>query len=407
MKKNLFILATTVLSNFAFSQVGINTPDPKASLDIQSKGNTAITKALRINNSDDAEMMTVTDAGKIGIGKINPEGQLHVRGTAENGIISERAVSGNSVGPYIVLRRNKSDDPDTNLAVAANDFLGTILFSGNTGNGYEGSANSSNSGIVSRATQNFSPTTKGSELMFRTVPNGTAASQERMKIANNGNVGIGTSTPHSSAILDISSNNKGFLPPRVILQSETDATSIPSPSKGLLVYHLALGGGMAEGIYVNTGNPNSPVWSRLEAQNSQSGSTTGKFSYPGQPNPSVTTKVGNLEFRFAETGTTVNLQMRMIAPPTVNTTYECNRISWFGNNITTSIVIPITFTPANYSTWQNYSIGNKNGAGGVVSFLTYISSLQDTTFYESRVNSRYGSVVPANQQFWSKAVTAY
>ena len=32
----------------------------------------------------------------------------------------------------------------------------------------------------------------------------------------NAQTGIGTTTPHASAKLEISSNNKGFLPPRVI-----------------------------------------------------------------------------------------------------------------------------------------------------------------------------------------------
>jgi len=49
--------------------------------------------------------------------------------------------------------------------------------------------------------------------------------------------GIGTTTPHASAKLDVSATNKGFLPPRVVLTSRTDATTIPSPAEGLLVYN--------------------------------------------------------------------------------------------------------------------------------------------------------------------------
>lgn len=37
--------------------------------------------------------------------------------------------------------------------------------------------------------------------------------------------GIGTTTPDASAKLDVYSNNKGFLPPRVTLTSVTDATN--------------------------------------------------------------------------------------------------------------------------------------------------------------------------------------
>lgn len=46
-------------------------------------------------------------------------------------------------------------------------------------------------------------------------------------------VGIGTSTPHASAILDISSSSKGLLIPRMTMLQRI---SIPSPSKGLMVY---------------------------------------------------------------------------------------------------------------------------------------------------------------------------
>ena len=50
--------------------------------------------------------------------------------------------------------------------------------------------------------------------------------------------GIGTTSPHTSAKLDVSATNKGFLPPRVTLNSATDSTTIPSAAEGLLVYNL-------------------------------------------------------------------------------------------------------------------------------------------------------------------------
>jgi len=53
----------------------------------------------------------------------------------------------------------------------------------------------------------------------------------------NAQVGIGTSTPDASAVLDITSSNKGVVFPRVTLTSRTDNTTIPSPAKGLMVYN--------------------------------------------------------------------------------------------------------------------------------------------------------------------------
>jgi hypothetical protein len=46
-------------------------------------------------------------------------------------------------------------------------------------------------------------------------------------------VGIGTSTPNGSAVLDINSNNKGMLVPRML---EAQKNAITSPAQGLLIY---------------------------------------------------------------------------------------------------------------------------------------------------------------------------
>lgn len=66
--------------------------------------------------------------------------------------------------------------------------------------------------------------------------------------------GIGTTTPHVSAKLDVTSTNKGFLPPRVTLSSVTDATTIPTPATGLLVYNLGSEGLKAGYYYWNGSN---------------------------------------------------------------------------------------------------------------------------------------------------------
>lgn len=66
--------------------------------------------------------------------------------------------------------------------------------------------------------------------------------------------GIGTSTPHASAKLHVSATDKGFLPPRVTLTSATDATTIPSPAEGLLVYNLGSVGLQAGYYYWNNAN---------------------------------------------------------------------------------------------------------------------------------------------------------
>jgi hypothetical protein len=73
---------------------------------------------------------------------------------------------------------------------------------------------------------------------------------------NGGNVGIGTTTPNASAILELNSTTKGFLLPRVGLNP------LPaSPVKGLMVYADAdIDIGRLEGVYVYTGT----TWKRLD-----------------------------------------------------------------------------------------------------------------------------------------------
>ncbi len=48
-------------------------------------------------------------------------------------------------------------------------------------------------------------------------------------------VGIGTTTPHSSSQLEVNSNNKGFLPPRL---TTTERNNIISPTPGLMIFNL-------------------------------------------------------------------------------------------------------------------------------------------------------------------------
>jgi len=62
-------------------------------------------------------------------------------------------------------------------------------------------------------------------------------------------VGINTVTPHPSAILDINSTNKAFLPPKVQLEDLASVTNpVSAPVEGLIVYNT--GGVNFPGYYV-------------------------------------------------------------------------------------------------------------------------------------------------------------
>ncbi len=74
--------------------------------------------------------------------------------------------------------------------------------------------------------------------------------------------------PDTSAMLDVSSVNKGFLAPRMTTGQQN---AIPLPAKGLLIYNTS-----DNSFRVNVGTPASPSWIALAAGN---GSITHALSY--------------------------------------------------------------------------------------------------------------------------------
>jgi hypothetical protein len=78
--------------------------------------------------------------------------------------------------------------------------------------------------------------------------------------------GIGTTTPDASAKLDVSSTNKGFLPPRIALTALISANPVTSPATGLLIFNTATAGSIPNqvtpGYYYWDGV--NAKWVRLE-----------------------------------------------------------------------------------------------------------------------------------------------
>lgn len=77
-----------------------------------------------------------------------------------------------------------------------------------------------------------------------------------------GNVGIGTINPDPSAILDLNSNSKGLLIPRLTAEQRT---GLSEPAMGLLVYQTEA----PQGFYYNKGAPAAPNWILLGATGPQ------------------------------------------------------------------------------------------------------------------------------------------
>ena len=120
--------------------------------------------------------------------------------------------------------------------------------------------------------------------------------------------GIGTTTPHASAKLDVSASDKGFLPPRVTLTSATSAAPIISPAEGLLVYNLGSVGLQAGYYYWNGASWATIATASLSGDNVQSTSlfklyqeaySTASNKAPSSGGFSFTVPVsGRYEFNF-------------------------------------------------------------------------------------------------------------
>ena len=110
-------------------------------------------------------------------------------------------------------------------------------------------------------------------------------------------VGIGTNTPASSAALDITSSNKGFLPPRIALTGTTDNSTISSPNNGLLVYNTATAGTAPNNVIPGYYFWNGTKWALISTNN---GNNTGVAKFYNNTTQSYTGAGMNVAFNTTE-----------------------------------------------------------------------------------------------------------
>lgn len=182
-------------------------------------------------------------------------------------------------------------------------------------------------------------------------------------------VGINTPTPDISSALEINSTNKGFLPPRIELISNTDGITIPTPATGLTIYHTG-NAALDAGLYTNTGTPASPNWTRGAIINESQGSLVKKIKYEGTiSDDTKTVQIGPVEFRYRNnTSSPANPaipEMRFLSPLTANTLVNYHS-GQFVHSTTTPPSISYrsqdrTYTPTNWNIWQNVSYAATDG----------------------------------------------
>ena len=95
-------------------------------------------------------------------------------------------------------------------------------------------------------------------ILYKVLTLGFVCGSSIGAFAQKDNVGIGTTKPDNSAVLDISSNNKGLLIPRMTLQQRN---TIQNPANGLMVFQTDL----LSGFYYFDGKEWQPLASKNES----------------------------------------------------------------------------------------------------------------------------------------------
>lgn len=165
-----------------------------------------------------------TIAGNVGIGTATPNANLEVASPSTAEIV---ASAHNSIALFAGQVANGSSASPS--AVGLGNDLAWFAGRGHDGQNYSGTR----AAMILSASQTWSPTAHGTELSLATTANNTTTRTERMRIANNGFVGIGTATP--LAPLQVSGGNPQ-------------------------IYVTATGGGFAQFIGESAnGSPESPT----------------------------------------------------------------------------------------------------------------------------------------------------
>ncbi len=141
--------------------------------------------AFRTNN---IERMRLHNTGQLSIGDNAPGGKLDVHQESANDVA--RFVTYGSTND-IRLRRTQGTKSSPSTTSGANTILGRIF-----AEGYNGSSFTAAAAIeMSTDATGGSSTDMPGRIAFWTTPDGSGTLQERMRIANNGNIGIGTTNP--------------------------------------------------------------------------------------------------------------------------------------------------------------------------------------------------------------------
>lgn len=178
-------------------------------------------KHVNLHKPDGSAAVTVDSTGKVGIGTTSPGAVLDVR-SSFTGYLSQ-IYSGNTLRTFTY-----STGISKWYLNNGTSEVGVIEYG--TPGGNPGIT------IQTGATYNqnrFDITNYGLYFSFGFNADGS----NTLNVRSGGNVGIGVTSPHTSALLHLSSTTKGFLPP---VMTTTQKAAISSPPAGLVVFDATL-----------------------------------------------------------------------------------------------------------------------------------------------------------------------
>ena len=129
--------------------------------------------------------------------------------------------------------------------------------------------------------------------------------------------GIGTTTPHASAKLEVAATNKGFLPPRVTLSGTNDISTITSPATGLVVFNTATAGTTPNNVLPGYYFYDGTKWNQLVDQSSLNSFSGFNPNY-AQSNASAVTKSAVGDIVVSQSITTSGRPVQIIATGDAN-----------------------------------------------------------------------------------------